>query len=252
MILRLTQFISQLLNVFALQSQIRFNRLHKSIYGISYDYYILETLICIASIYYSTNYQFNTTARSQLMLRYPVWFETESLSSVISNVLIILEVSRLVGLFLVDRQLRLYYRTKHEFQGYSTICRIVIGTFWLLFVVSIIIIFKIKSGKLFVLDHFDITWTLTQLLKIGSLWPQICINWMTRSCKGMSINFIKFSIISNIIIVLGILVENKNNFQFQLPFNSEVLFVTLIRLINMLIVLYQQQFLYNNKTIVIY
>lgn len=265
-----SQAIGALITVVAIHYQKRYNRLHRSVYGLSYDTQWFQFIYHVLCVYCSLNYMFNPTVRGQLQRRYPLFYgnnvnegndnNTYTGRIPISWFIMIFNLLLACNFWTLIRQLRKYGHTKHIHQGVSALARFII-----IFFVSILGIvsmwfaywFGIHRGKdsgllgIFLLDHVNYMWVISQIFHIWSFWPQICINWMGKCCQGLSSRFVILSLLSSLIKLFGITILNKYNYQityYQWPFNLDGKLVIITEFFALLGLLVQAQYFYpSNK-----
>ena len=250
MIVTVIQFISRLLFIIAIWYQWKYNRLHHSIYGLSYDMYTITFTSSLISIWCSLNYTFSPLVRSQLTNRFPLFYPIDEISKIpISYILLLSDSIIVVGCINIFRQLIKYRSSKHIHQGSSKLCVTLIVIFTTFSVFTYICAshnLPIDSGKfgIFYLEHINYLWVLGNFLCAFKMTPQVSLNWMGQSTSGLSSRFVVFSFFSFVIELLGTMLLYNERDYFQIPFNHQPIFVTLIQLILVCIIFYQAQYLY--------
>ncbi|CAL9735483.1 hypothetical protein MOSE0_H07096 [Monosporozyma servazzii] len=261
-----SQVVAAIITMTAIQYQKRYNRLHRSIYGLSYDTQWFQFVYHVLSVYCSLNYMFNPIVKGQLQRRYPLFYGGYTDNSTyteripISWVMVVCDILMAVNIWTLIRQLREYGYTKHIHQGVSTLAKLIIIFFVLILgIVSLWFAYwfgihqRKDSGLLgiFLLDHVNYMWMLLQILHIWSFWPQICINWEGKCCQGLSSKFVILSIISSLIKLVGIMVLKRCDDQisyYHWPFNLEGKIVIIMEYCALFGLLLQAQYFYpSNK-----
>lgn len=267
-----SQVLDSLITILAIHYQRRFNRLHRSIYGLSFDSQLFQFIRHVLSLYCSLNYLFNPYVKRQLHKRYPLFYDAEITQTIpISWIIMIFNLILACNYWFLLRQLKKYDHTKHIHQGFSSLAKSIVFifvyffgslTFWCAFW------FGIHQGKdsgllgVFWLDHINYLWLISNIFHVWSLWPQLCINWMGKCCQGLSSRFVMLSLLSSLIKLFGIIIlsncnksavpMNSNNNQgipyYQWPFNLENKFVIFMEFLSIIGILFQAQYFYpNNK-----
>ena len=267
-----SQALGSLITILAIHYQRRYNRLHRSIYGLSFDSQLFQFIQHVLSLYCSLNYMLNPYIKRQLQRRYPLFYDSHDTQIIpVSWVIVIFNFLSAWNYWSLIRQLKKYDYTKHIHQGFSSLAKSIIVifvyflgifTFWCAFW------FGICQGKdsglfgLFWLDHVNYFWLLSNIFHLWSFWPQLCINWMGKCCQGLSSKFVILSLLSSLIKLFGITILNgydklavpmkNNNNQgipyYQWPFNLENKFVIIMELLSIIGILFQAQYFYpNNK-----
>lgn len=247
-ILLATQLLGTIISSFAVLYQRRYNKLHKSIYGLSYDTALLNIIALLVNIYVSINYKFNPIVNDQLYARFPIfykgWYDIP-----VSITLLIADVAQLFCYFVIWKQLSLYKVTRHIYQGISLIC-ISVVFIMVGFIGTLTLYFSFFDVHHFVyLDHLNIIWVMGNGIKSVTLCSQICINWMGQCCVGVSSRYIITAIVANIIQFIGFIASNtNNNINFwEWPFNSIPILITSTELICLFIIFYQAEFVYRGN-----
>ncbi|EDO19146.1 hypothetical protein Kpol_1050p3 [Vanderwaltozyma polyspora DSM 70294] len=246
----LIQSTSKVIFIIAILYQYRYNRLHRSIYGLSYDMYILSLINCFLSIWCTLNYKFSPLIRQQLGNRYPLFYSIDDNSDIpISLALLILDITTLFISLFVLRQLIMYRSSKHVHQGISKFCISVI----LLFAIFNVFTYTcacynlpISSGRfgVFYLEHINYMWVEGNLLGSFILLPQISLNWMGQSTTGLSSKFVVLSFISILTNLLGSNLAPQNLLFYERAFNFKPNFVQIIQFLSIIIILSQAQYFY--------
>jgi hypothetical protein len=167
--------------------QLQYNKLKKSIYGLSFDFYILHTLGYIAKLVSCYGYIFNKEVVDQYRLRFPIhpiipinyWFLVVDLFTTFVSICIIIQ------LFFK------HYHSKNDFQDISWFCGSVCSVLMIIF----LYLFKLyyyNQKKILLLDIFDYFWVVDHGLAIIKLVPQIFINFLSRNTRGQSWGFLLF------------------------------------------------------------
>lgn len=234
----------------AILYQRRYNKLHHSIYGLSYDLFVLEFLGNSLSIYCALNYRLSPLLRSQFAKRFPLFYPLDKNQVPISLLLLLKDTLIMAASALVIRQLILYRTTKHIYQGLSKIC---------VFVLVISAIFSVftytcscynlpvsDSGRfgVFYLEHINYLWVIGNLLRAFRFLPQLTLNWMGSSTRGLSSKYVLINFLSNSIMLVGLAILPKQIEFYRCPFNLTPVFVKTIESLSLVGILYQAQFLY--------
>ncbi|KAK6465967.1 hypothetical protein DFJ63DRAFT_38982 [Scheffersomyces coipomensis] len=237
-------FASQIVQLSNQLYQIKYNKAKKSIYGISYDYYVLNTINKLLALIVSLNYTYNSTIIMQYKARYPV----HSLA-VISPIIIIIDCGLLLTNGLILSQLFIIYaRTKNVNQNVSG--------FNMLFLSFLLGGFLIVSKYYWFaeltfnyLDLINYLWLVSWLIAIVELCPQLVMNWFDDCCVGLHPQWLSFEIISLILNLTGWSMINLhfNVPWYQLPINYHGWCYLVMRSILLIIFSLQQFKCYKGK-----
>lgn len=231
--------------------QKRYDRLHKSIYGLSYDMYALDIISRLMMIYISLQYMFSPLIRKQLANRFPLFYPLDGQKVVVNFFLLMAETGMIYFNLKVMKQLINYRKTKHIHQGFS------VYLFWTLALCMVFHVFTLACstvylpesdmGKfgIFYVEHVNYIWVNVQFFQCVKFVPQISLNWMGNCTKGLSSKFVIMSLVSSVAGVLSLYVNSTDatNF-FLVPWNSYPLFVFICQTMSVLLILYQAQYLY--------
>ncbi|CCC69490.1 hypothetical protein NCAS_0C05000 [Naumovozyma castellii] len=249
----IVQLICGLISAAAILYQRRYNKIHRSIYGLSYDLYTFDLLGHLISVYCSLNYKFSPLTRTQLSNRFPLFYPLEDPKIPISSWLVLTHLIIIASGVSVFRQLLAYRSTKHIYQGISLTVVILLSIFSLLAVFTFAcscLNFPKNMGKygIFYLDHINYLWLAGNIMLTFKFVPQISLNWMGLSTSGVSSKYVILNLLNNLISILEYHVFSKivqSDLQWwQYPFNYKPIFVSWIQLVSIIIILYQAQFLY--------
>lgn len=231
--------------------QKRYNKLHRSIYGLSYDLYLLDLVGSGLYLYCALHYCYSPLIREQLSKRFPLFYPLNEASSVpISSSLFLKDFFVFFCCLLVLRQLYYYRSTKHIYQGISITSTLFVSFFVMLGIFTYgCSIFNLPlkdSGKfgVFYLDHINYLWVMANLLKSFKYIPQMSINWMGCSTIGLSSKYVVISFFAEFIDLVGRLLIPTSASFYKLPFNSTPFWVKLVQFITLLVILFQVQYIY--------
>ncbi|CCK73421.1 uncharacterized protein NDAI_0G04360 [Naumovozyma dairenensis CBS 421] len=250
------QLLCGILSVSSILYQKRYNRIHRSIYGLSYDLYLYDILGHLISLYCSINYKYSPLVRRQLANRYPLFYSNPH-DIPISILLLLKDILMVYCDLLIFRQLYHYRTTKHIHQGISSTSTVLI----IIFPVFTVFTFACSclnlpiedSGKfgIFYLDHINYLWIIGNFFLTFKFIPQISLNWMGLSTTGLSSKFVILNTLSNVTyLLIYYILSTTNLFSEQdlpfwkWPFNFKPIFVICFQLLSLLFILYQAQFLY--------
>lgn len=234
----------------AILYQRRYNKLHHSIYGLSYDLFVLDLLGNCLSVYCTLNYRLSPLLRSQFAKRFPLFYPLDKNQVPISLLLLLKDLLIMAASALVIRQLVLYRATKHIYQGLSKICLIV------LIISAIFAVFTYTcscydlpmsdSGRfgVFYLEHINYLWVIGNVLRAFRFLPQLTLNWMGSSTRGLSSKYVLITSLGNSIMLLGLAILPQQIEFYRSPFNLTPVFVKAIETISLIGILYQAQYLY--------
>lgn len=232
--------------------QYKYNRLHKSVFGLSFDtQWLIHTHLSL-QILSAWNYKSNWIVVRQLQNRYPLFYH-EKHSIPISWGVFIVQLAQWYRVCGILRQLYTYWDTIHIHQGVSLGCTLVnmlfviLGgatTWWFAWW------FGTHRGKdsgllgIFWLDHINYLWLVSQCFRMTYLWPQISINWMGQCCRGVSSRFIVISTVTTLVKILVCFWLSHNQQWYYYPFNVTTQFVNIIEFCSLGVILFQSQYLY--------
>ncbi|CCK71906.1 uncharacterized protein KNAG_0I01150 [Huiozyma naganishii CBS 8797] len=238
----------------AVHYQKRYNRLHRSIYGLSYDTQSLTVAYRAVSVYCSLLYKCNGTVRGQLTRRWPRFYALSGPGAPVQPWIVLADLAVLASLLGLIRQLAAYNHTRHVHQGYSFIA-------WANFTLTLgalgvgsllCALWRGPRGPgllgLFLLDHVNFTWVIGQYICAVALWPQICINWMGTCCSGISSRFVVVSLVGALVRVFTNTNVGNNVPFYRWPYNVTTRLANYIELVSLCIILLQAQKVYvHNK-----
>ena len=185
LVLLVTQIVGSVLASVALHYQRRYNALHNSIYGLSYDTTLLSIVKSIVVLYTVLSYKFNPTVREQLYRRFPLFYNSWD-DIPVSTPLLLAEGMLLISHLRIWRQMSLYKRTRHTHQGVSLIALIFLSVFLVVPAILTLYLSYFNIYHFAYLDHLNIMWVMGQIIGTMVLCSQICINWMGSCCAGVS------------------------------------------------------------------
>lgn len=184
-------FLAEGLRVANLINQVRFNKLHRSIYGLSFDYTLFQWISYFCTVSSSVNYACNPIIRSQYALRYPLNPPIRvQLPLLLVHILGLLAASGLCW-----QCWRLYHRTRNTNQGISTLARQLLGFLGALFV-GTVYLFLYGKYTVNVLDLTNCVWLMGQILACMALFPQLFMNWFDACVAGTHRTFLRYSVAS--------------------------------------------------------
>ncbi|CAI4297014.1 ALI_collapsed_G0005700.mRNA.1.CDS.1 [Saccharomyces cerevisiae] len=207
MLVIVLQGLAGFLSIIAILCQKRYNKLHRSIYGLSYDLFLLDFVGNGLYLYCALHYCY-----SSLLYYYR---STKHIYQGISiTSIIIISVFLVLGIFTYG----------------CSISNLPLK----------------NSGKfgVFYLEHINYLWVMANLLKCFKYVPQMSINWMGCSTVGLSSKFALISFLAESIDLLGRLVIPTNALFYEIPFNSTPFWVKLIQFVTLLVILCQVQYVY--------
>ena len=246
-ILQSTQSMGNIISIWAAVSQQQYNRRHKSVYNLSYDMILLNTIKQVISLYTALNYKYNALIARQLMRRYPVFYEVPRDIPVLQS-LILLDLGLLLSYLMLQGQLLKYHMTKHVCQGVSIVCLCFLGALFGLLILPSIYLTWFGVHKFVFLDHINWCWVAGNAIHVTSMWPQISINWMGQCCTGLSMKFVMLNGIADIFRIIGFIITSKQGLPFySWPFNSVPVFVAITELLSTLIILGQKRYWYRDN-----
>ncbi|CEP61737.1 uncharacterized protein LALA0_S03e09758g [Lachancea lanzarotensis] len=232
--------------------QRRYNRLHKSISGLSYDFYVLSFTSYFLSVYSGLNYFFSTLLHKQLFRRFPIFFERNAKEIPVSATILLTDIANLICTSAVLKQLFDYRSTRRETQNVSLICTIIVAACAVFTVVTYeCATWYLPDGNsgrfgVFYLDHVNYSWILATLLSSFRLLPQLTVNFMERSTQGISSKFVVLSTLSAASqLIVEICFRRKSHP--YMPLNGKPLFESLLNLLLLLAVNYQVHHVYWNQ-----
>lgn len=235
--------------------QTKYNRRHRSIYGLSYDLYGFDIISRIMMLYVTLQYEFSPLIRSQLADRFPLFYPMDGDSVAISVPLLVGEVIVLLVNYKALTQLFRYRRTKHTYQGFSALFTflLILGAVFhvFTFACSTLYLPDKNMGKfgVFYLEHLNYIWVNAQAFQCVKYVPQLSLNWMGMCTTGVSSKFVLISLLSSVIGILSHYIGFPDKSQFYLiPWNSYPLFVFICQAISVILLLYQSHFIYANRS----
>ncbi|GAV54443.1 hypothetical protein ZYGR_0AL01750 [Zygosaccharomyces rouxii] len=244
------QCVAGISSSIAILYQKRYNRLHHSVYGLSYDLYLLEIVGQLLILYCTINYKWSSLVRLQLSKRFPLFYPLDGSSIPISKLLLVKDAVLTVCSLLVLRQLVLYQSTKHMYQGFSTTCLSILGIFAFF---SMFTYFcachnlpQRDSGKfgIFYVEHINYLWVIGNAIRAFKFLPQLTINWMGFCTRGISSKYIIVNSLACLLLLFESLALSHNKDFHQNVFNSCPWIVTFVQFLSLCAILYQAQCLY--------
>ncbi|CCE66002.1 hypothetical protein TPHA_0O00300 [Tetrapisispora phaffii CBS 4417] len=258
MFVTLFQSISKFIFVIAIWNQWKYNRNHRSIYGISYDLFAATFFSHLCLVWCTLNYKYSSLLITQAVNRFPLFYNTNNETPGTGNIpisLLILcnDILNIIGSIWVFKQLIFYRKTKHIYQGISPIfisvvCLFTVFNFFTL--VCSLSNLPNNSGKfgIFYLEHINYIWVIGNLLESFKILPQISLNWMGRSTSGLSSTFILMNLFSaTLMLVTSIFDGNSTVSYFLRPYNYQPIFVTVFQFILAVILFIQEKYVYINS-----
>lgn len=222
--------------------QLQFNKLKKSVYGLSYDFYWLHTLGYTVKIVYSLGYLHNSTVKEQYLLRFPIH---PVIPVNLGSFFIDFATTFISVCILVQMHFK-HYQTKNNLQGFSTFCGVVCGvSFTLLLYLIKLVCYRQK--KLLLLDIFDYLWLMDHLLSPVKLIPQIFINFLSRSTRGQLSGFLMFQWLAFACLFVGHLFPYN---WYEVPANCPAWLHLLVYGIFLLLLTAQIHIFYTHKPLV--
>lgn len=245
------QGIGRLGQVWAVIQQKRYNSMHKSIYGLSYDLYLLEFVTNFISVYCSVLYKFSGLTSLQFTNRFPLFYPSQGNGLPVSMALLFTDTLLLLVSAVVISQLWRYRATRNVEQGASIILlaiftSIVVFSYFTYFC-SLYNIPKSNSGKfgVFYIEHINYLWIIGNFLSAFKYFPQLSLNWMGMSTKGFSPRYLKSALFATIIVQASNLFTSIDGLDFyEWPFNMIPRAVSLMQLFALLLLFYQHHFAY--------
>lgn len=245
LVLLISQFAGSILSSLALHYQRRYNALHNSVYGLSYDTTILSIVKSTVVLYTVLSYQFNPEVRHQLYARFPLFYNSWD-DIPVSTPLLFAEGLLLLSHLRIWRQMSLYKRTRHTHQGFSLIALMFLSLFIVVPAVLTLYLAYFNIYHFAYLDHLNIMWVMAQI--VGSLvfCSQICINWMGSCCAGVSSRSVMTLCVANAVRWLGYMftVWTGSVEFWAWPFNATPIVVVSADLLGLFLIFYQAQFIY--------
>ncbi|KAK6201629.1 uncharacterized protein RJT21DRAFT_36563 [Scheffersomyces amazonensis] len=194
--------------------QIRHNKVKKSIYGISFDYYIANFISTGLILLTSYSYRFSSIISQQYKNRYPVH------SIIPLNSGIIVEYSVLVILyFAIIWQLYIVYpTTKNINQCFSGLHKLFLTFLFLLFC-YVYKLYWYKQETIVGIDVIDSLWFIGQVLSIMKYCPQLMMNWFDDCCIGLHDNWLHLQLVSYILYLIGYWLVQGEVAWYDIPIN---------------------------------
>ncbi|SCU78781.1 LAMI_0A05908g1_1 [Lachancea mirantina] len=241
------RYVAAGLRLAGLQYQRRYNRLHKSIYGLSYDLHVLNSCYDVISIYCSMNFLFSNLVRRQLSLRFPLFY-TDARNIPVSKLQLCISCLDLFCSILVVKQLHQYRKTQNINQGVSYLCLITIASSLIFGVFTFAcstLNLPIDSGRfgVFYLEHVNYMWVIGTLLSSLKLFPQVTLNWSGMCTQGLSSKYVVLTLTSELLEALGMAFFQHQHW-FEIPFNFRTRYDLSFNIISLVCILYQAQYLY--------
>ncbi|KAL3235256.1 hypothetical protein RNJ44_00015 [Nakaseomyces bracarensis] len=237
--------------VWAVFQQKRYNSVHKSVYGLSYDLYLLECVTNFISTYCSVLYRYSDLANVQFTNRYPLLYPSQGTGVPVSMALLVIDALLMIASAVVISQLWKYRATRNVEQGASLM---LLGIFtsvvvfsYFTYACSLHNLPKSNSGRfgVFYIEHINYLWVIGNALSAFKYFPQLSLNWVGMSTKGFSPRYLKTSLISTIIIQVSNLFVSIDNLEFyEWPFNMTPRVVSALHLLALLLLFYQHNFAY--------
>lgn len=274
------QILGHIFYNMSLLYQYRYSRLHRSVYGISYDLHILDAFSTFCSIYLYLNYLLSPLALSQYMQRYPLFFLPKDSLEVhelpLSHALFLLHVVRFVLSLRVLSILYKFRKTRHVHQSFSKLCRCIllctvlfhvftfacarlnIGVGFFATITKSQENFAVSKNRnmgkygVFYIDHLLYVWILQNyVLDAFKLMPQLILNFSGCCTQGLSSKYVVFQGLAHFLTATALLHNMFADVFYQkwytIPFNYQPFFTSLMNFLLILVILYQAQYLYNNS-----
>lgn len=190
--------------------------------------------------------------RLQLSRRFPLFYPIDSSSPPVSFALLLEEALLIMSCMLVLRQLMIYRSTKHIYQGFSIISISVLSLATLFAIFTYICachnLPEYDSGKfgVFYLEHINYLWIMGNGISAFKYVPQLSLNWMGSSTRGLSSKYIIINSLACLIMLMSNILPSGNEF-YEYDFNACPCFVTSVQFVSLCGILYQAQSLYWGK-----
>ncbi|EGW30195.1 uncharacterized protein SPAPADRAFT_57630 [Spathaspora passalidarum NRRL Y-27907] len=170
--------LSNILQLTSICYQLHFNKVKKSIYGLSYDMIILALVSAFTSMLSTILYSYDSLVRHQYVVRYSQYPEIP-----ISYTVLILETVIFFAYTVLFRQLFTYSKSRNTNQGISHPCTFLLSTF---FVILVYLVYMVcTSEPLYVLDIVDFIWMISKVSSAVKYIPQISMNWFGECVRGL-------------------------------------------------------------------
>lgn len=220
-------------------------------YGLSYDLYLMQFATYFISLYCTVIYKYSELAARQFSDRFPLYYSLNAEPIPISMPILLIDLVMLAVSSIVIFQLWKYRATRNVKQGTSLL---------LICIFLMILIFSYftyicaeynlperNSGRfgVYYIEHVNYLWVIGQFLSAVKYLPQISLNWMGISTKGLSPKYLKISIIATSILQASNLCSFIDNLEFyEWPFNLTPRVVSFLQLIWLGIIYYQHYYAY--------
>ncbi|CUM63265.1 uncharacterized protein PRCAT00000836001 [Priceomyces carsonii] len=221
--------------------QVKFNKLKKSIYGLSYDYVVWTWLSFFTSVISSINFYINPEVIRQYRNRFPVHPEV----IVSFPILIIDMIGTVVVSGLLVQLFVIYNRTRSVNQGVSGLTKCILTLLIIIFLWSTKC-YIMEQKALFLLDIIDFLWFVSKFTLIIRYIPQIFMNWFDSCVVGHSDSFLAFQSISLLCLAFSKFALISEDW-FNIPVNYNTWSYLVSGSVCLLILFLQERFLYHGK-----
>ncbi|KAK6458480.1 uncharacterized protein RJT20DRAFT_32122 [Scheffersomyces xylosifermentans] len=195
-------------------NQIKHNKIKKSIYGLSYDYILLNWIATLASIGSSLNYYTNPEVIRQYRWRYPVHAEIPVIATLIIAETIVLVVSSA----LMFQTFFIYPKTRNINQCVSGLNMFFLGILGAGFV-YVAKLYAFQESSMVLLDLVDYIWFIAKVTSLVKYWPQLMMNWFGQCVIGLHRNWFLLQSVGLFFFAVGKITSDWFYDWYQVPLN---------------------------------
>ena len=224
--------------------QLQHNKSKKSVYGSSFDFFLLNYIGFLTRTIYSLFHAVNVTCQLQYARRFPVHPRIN-----VNMVVLAIDCVTSVVSFGIMLQFFHYRKTRNIYQGLSPFAAAVCAVFLLLFLYVLYCCVKSRL-KIVFLDVIDTLWLISTCANTFKLIPQVWINFLARCTLGLDLWFLPLQLMAATFMSCSV-VNNLNWWEAPVNMNS---WWSLYVYMGMLLLLSAQGYIYksNKPTAIFY
>ena len=219
-------------------------------YGLSYDLYLMQFATYFISLYCTVIYKYSELAARQFSDRFPLYYSLNAEPIPISMALLLIDLVMLAVssiVFFNCGNTELLETLSNESLLLICIFLMILIFSYFTYICAEYNLPERNSGRfgVYYIEHVNYLWVIGQFLSAVKYLPQISLNWMGISTKGLSPKYLKISIIATSILQASNLCSFIDNLEFyEWPFNLTPRVVSFLQLIWLGIIYYQHYYAY--------